>query len=280
MSLEIVLLMAPGLITLSPSVSAEQPKPVPTAQIAVSQHKLIVIGFVGGNIDATNLLHREVQLIRKLQESESSNIHADIFANRDGDAALRRVFELLGSDRNRDLSEGDKSAARIVLFGHSWGAYQTVRLANQLNQLHIPVLLTIQVDSVRKGLRSDSAIPPNVREAINFYQAEGLLRGRKVIIARDPAQTKILGNHELSYRQNPVSCAGFPWYARMFMRPHVQIENDPAVWDAIEALILAKASSGAVQAAGGQKTDGRAKTGSPTASIDTSVISPQQLPVR
>jgi hypothetical protein len=80
-----------------------------------------------------------------------------------------------------------------------------------------------------------------VLEAVNFYQSEGLLRGRKVIVAMDPAKTKILGNHESSYRQNPVSCAGFPWYARAFMRRHIQIENDPAVWNQIEELILFRA---------------------------------------
>ena len=113
-------------------------------------------------------------------------------------------------------------------------------LADRLNKLGIPVLLTIQVDSVRKQSQNDREIPPNVQEAVNFYQSEGVLRGRSVIVARDPKKTKILGNHESSYRENPVSCAGYPWYARAFMRRHIQIENDPAVWGQVEALILAK----------------------------------------
>jgi hypothetical protein len=202
--------------------------------------KLIVIGFLGGKVRAGNLVHREAGLIKTLQLDYPLAIHAEIFANRDGNAALSAVLQFLGASRDGHLSDAQKSAARIVLFGHSWGASETVTLANRLNKLGIPVLLTIQVDSVRKQSQNDAKIPANVKEAINFYQSEGLLHGRSLIVAQDPTKTKILGNHESSYRENPVSCAGFPWYARAFMRRHIQIENDPVVWAQIEALILAK----------------------------------------
>jgi len=195
---------------------------------------------MGGKVQAGNLVHSEAQLVRTLQLEYPRVIRAEIFANRHGDAALRTVLELLDEDGDGSLSDDEKKGARIVLFGHSWGASQAVTLANRLNKLHIPVLLTIQVDSVQKLRQNDERIPPNVREAINFYQSEGLLRGRKRIVAVDPDKTKILGNHESSYRQKPVSCPGYPWYARAFMRRHIQIENDPAVWSQIEALILAK----------------------------------------
>ena len=202
--------------------------------------KLIVIGFMGGNVSATNLAHREAQLIKALQHGYPHAIHAAIFANRDGDNALRSVLGLLDQDQDGRLSDDEKSAARIVIFGHSWGASETVTLADRLNRLDIPVLLTVQVDSVRKQSQNDRRIPPNVQEAVNFYQSEGILHGRNLIVAVDPNRTKILGNHESRYRQNPVSCAGYPWYARAFMKRHIQIENDPAVWNQIEALILAK----------------------------------------
>jgi len=102
------------------------------------------------------------------------------------------------------------------------------------------VLLTIQIDSVEKSNQDDRSIPPNVREAINFYQTEGLLHGRSSIAAMDPRQTTILGNFESSYREHPIRCTGFPWFARMFMRPHIEIENDPSVWTRIVDLIRAK----------------------------------------
>ncbi len=102
------------------------------------------------------------------------------------------------------------------------------------------MLLTIQVDSVQKRSENDAWIPPNVQEAINFYQTEGLLLVRTLIEAMDPAKTTILGNFVSSYRESPVSCAGYPWYARAFMKPHIMIENDPAIWSRIEALIVTK----------------------------------------
>jgi pimeloyl-ACP methyl ester carboxylesterase len=203
-------------------------------------HKLIVIGFMGGNVSAGNTVHREAQLVDRLQQGYSSTIHAAIFANRHGATALKTILDLLDRDGDGHLSADEKSAARIVIFGHSWGASETVSLSRRLNQLGIPVLLTVQVDSVQKKSENDQRIPPNVREAINFYQSEGLLHGRSQIVAADPAKTTVLGNYQSSYRQNPVSCAGYPWYARAFMKPHIQIENDPAVWSRIEALILTK----------------------------------------
>ena len=76
-----------------------------------------------------------------------------------------------------------------------------------------------------------------IGEAINFYQAEGLLHGRATIHAVDPGKTAILGNHESVYRHAPISCAGYPWYARMFMKEHIEIENDPRVWNQIKAMV-------------------------------------------
>jgi hypothetical protein len=210
---------------------------LPTAEGSGS---LIVIGFMGGNVGAGNLLHREAAMAKELQRQDPLRLHTAVFANHDGPRALRNVLQLLDADGNGRLSDEEKNAARIVIYGHSWGASETVTLARRLNQLGIPVLLTIQVDSVEKFNEDDGVIPPNVREAVNFYQTEGLLHGRTLITATDPKRTAILGNYETSYKDHPISCAGFPWFARAFMKPHIEIENDPAVWTKIEALIRSK----------------------------------------
>jgi hypothetical protein len=202
--------------------------------------QLIVIGFMGGNISAGNMVHREALVARELQQRFPLGLHAAVFANSDWKDALRTVLQLLDASGKGRPSENEKDAARIVIYGHSWGASETVTLARRLDQLGIPVLLTIQVDSVEKLNENDGSIPPNVREAVNFYQSEGLLHGRSSIAAMDPKQTTILGNYESSYRGHPVSCAGYPWFARAFMKPHIEIENDPAVWSRVEALIQTK----------------------------------------
>lgn len=153
--------------------------------------KLIVIGFMGGNVSASSRAHREGALTRKLQAEFPKAVEALIYANRDGKAAFARVVELLGGKRDGSISDGNKAGARIVIFGHSWGASETINLANRLNRLGVPVLLTVQVDSVQKRNQDDARIPPNVREAVNFYQTEGLLRGRTAIVAEDPGKTRI-----------------------------------------------------------------------------------------
>lgn len=242
------------VLTLRSEGRAGGPQPTPCrveATIAASVSRklsdvakpLIVVGFMGGNVRAGDLVHREAVMAQRLQLRYPLAMHAQIFANRDGEAALASVLQLLGRDRSGCLTARERSAGRIVIFGHSWGASETIALADRLDKLGIPVLLTIQVDSVEKRNENDASIPPNVREAINFYQADGLLHGRSLIAAADPKQTTILGNFESTYRVHPVSCAAYPWYARMFMRPHIEIENDPVVWDRIEALIRARVTA-------------------------------------
>ena len=202
--------------------------------------RLIVIGFMGGRIKGDNFVHTEARLAKQLRQRYPLAVHSAVFANHDGPIALRTVLQLLDNNKDGHLSEEEREAARIVIYGHSWGASETIALARRLNELSIPVLLTIQVDSVQKSNQNDRLIPPNVGEAINFYQSEGLLHGRSLITAVDPKKTTILGNYELTYKDNPVSCAGYPWFARVFMKPHIEIENDPSVWSKIEALIRTK----------------------------------------
>ena len=206
----------------------------------VSSPRLIVIGFMGGRVKGNNLIHQEAVVAKELQDLDPGRVYAGSFANHDAQSAFKVVVGLLDTDRDGRLSEEEKSAARIVIYGHSWGASETVAFARRLNAMSIPVLLTIQVDSVQKPNEDDGDIPPNVHEAINFYQTEGMLHGRSSIAAMDPKQTKILGNYESSYRGAPVSCAKFPWFARTFMKQHIEIENDPSVWGKIAALIRAK----------------------------------------
>ncbi len=218
---------------------AAQPLAVNVAgRTAAPPQRLIVIGFMGGRVHAGNLVHPEAQLIRNLQQDHPLAVEASIYANRHGDAALQRVLQLLDKDGNGRITQQERNSARIVIFGHSWGASETVSLAGRLNQLGIPVLLTVQVDSVQKQNQNDAEIPPNVREAINFYQSDGLLHGRSRIVAEDPSKTIVLGNFRSKYGRNSVSIDDYPWYARAFMRQHVMIENDPAVWGKIEAMIL------------------------------------------
>lgn len=195
---------------------------------------------MGGLVRAGDLTHKEARLVRDLDRQYPNAIYATTFANHHEAEALRTLFQLLGAGKDGQLTQAEKSSARIVIFGHSWGGSETIHFAQVLDRLDIPVLLTIQVDSVKKVGEDDGIIPPNVQDAINFYQLDGLLHGRSSIQAANPKLTTIMGNYESSYKSHPVSLAGFSWYARAFMKPHIEIENDSAVWDRVESLILSR----------------------------------------
>ena len=200
--------------------------------------KRIVIGFVGGFVRHDEKHHPEVQLAHRLHRLENSNIDAEVFENRHGGKAFHKIMRALDADHNGVVTADEKQSARIIIYGHSWGASETVTLARKLEREGIPVLLTIQVDSIlRPGGEEDSVIPANVESAINFYQTWGPLQGRRKIRAADPTRTTILGNFKMTYKGHPVNCDQNPWYARLFTKTHMEIENDPRIWDKVFSLI-------------------------------------------
>src|ERR1700730_18599182 len=97
--------------------------------------------------------------------------------------------------------------------------------------------MTVQVDSVAKIGQNDSVIPPNVAQAINLYQPNGLIHGRKKISAADPARNEILGDYHFDYRKKPVPCPSSPRVIRVFERTHLESECDPRLWSQVENLI-------------------------------------------
>ena len=198
---------------------------------------VVVVGFVGGFVNRNDAGHPEVQFANYLRDRYASSIHAEVFANHQGKDALRRIVELLGTDRDGGLTANEKEQARIIICGHSWGASQMVTLARELRKLHIPVLLTVQIDSVRKSGQDDSTIPSNVEAAANFYQARGLIHGRPLIHAEDMGKTRIIGNFRMSYENAQIDLHNCRWMARIFNKPHLQIENDPRLWDQIASII-------------------------------------------
>jgi hypothetical protein len=150
---------------------------------------------------------------------------------------------LLDSNHDGRLSPEEKAAAHIILFGQSWGASATVLLARELDRDHIPVMLTVQVDSVAKLWQNDRVIPDNVAAAVNFYQPHGVIHGTKEIRAADESKTRILGNYRFDYREKPVPCQGFSWFDRVITPSHMQSECDPHLWSEVENLMRQRMDS-------------------------------------
>ena len=194
------------------------PTPIP-------QGSTLVIGFLGG-FDRWNDEHRGVRRV-VLDLRREPGVYAESISNHHRELAM----DLL----RRALKGRDPRKARIVLFGQSWGGAAAVTAARELNDSGIPVLLTVQVDSV--GLH-DEVIPPNVRAAVNLYQHDPFsIQGRTEIRAADPARTQILGNFGFSYWGRPIDQSNASWARRLVGTSHAKMEVDPAIWKQVEQYI-------------------------------------------
>ncbi|MGB8759676.1 MAG: hypothetical protein WCD01_02205, partial [Candidatus Sulfotelmatobacter sp.] len=208
-SLVVLTILAATMPQLSRAVDAVRPK----APVAPSN---IVIGFVGGFVRHDNPHQGPVQFAQQIQRTVPKDTYVRVFENRRRKQAYETILHLLDVNRDGVLSAEEKTRARIILFGHSWGASAAVSLARDLQREGVPVMLTVQVDSVAKLWQNDSVIPANVAEAVNFYQPHGIIHGRPRITAADPDKTEILGNYLMDYRKNPVPCPGASWADHVF----------------------------------------------------------------
>ncbi len=207
------------------------------AQAALSPHPYLVVGFMGGIVHHDDPIRSEYKVAEDLRSAFPAGVHVETFENRRRGEALKKVLQLLDTNQDGVLSDDKKRHASVILYGHSWGGAAVVQLARQLEQEGIPVLLTVQVDSVGKH---DGVIPSNVARAANFYQPNGLIHGRTEIRAADPSKTEIIGNFRMNYKHRRFDCREFPWYERLFAKTHTQIACDPGVWAQVELLIRAE----------------------------------------
>ena len=229
--------IASFILCVIPAVTRAGPARTVSAPPVVTTAPVIVIGFVGGFVRHDDMVHSAVQVGAHLRQDYPSGVHVEVIENHHREKAHAEIVRFVDTDRDGTLSVEEKRNARIILYGHSWGASETVVLARELEREGIPVLLTVQVDSVPKRGEDDKVIPANVAEAANFYQLNGFLHGEPQIRAADPTRTHIIGNFRFDYKGNPIDCRQYPWYDRVFMKAHTQIECDPKVWTQVEFLI-------------------------------------------
>jgi len=193
----------------------------------------LVIGFLGG-YERWDDEHRSVRRLA-LELRRQPRVFAESIENHNRKLALKLIRRALDANQNGKLDTHEKAAARIILYGQSWGGAAAIDTARDLEKLGIPVLLTVQVDSV--GMY-DATIPANVRAAVNFYQHDPLtIQGRSEIHAADPARTAILGNFEESYVSRTVDESNASWPRRVLWGSHNKMELDPAIWTRVEQYI-------------------------------------------
>jgi hypothetical protein len=225
------------LLSIAITPACANARPRVTAAGASATPPVIVVGFLGGFVKHDNLVHSEVQLAVRLRKEYPADVDVETFESYRGEKARQKILELLDTDHDGTLTVEEKQDARIILYGHSWGASESITLARQLKKDGIPVLLTIQVDSVSKIGQNDVVIPTNVAQAANFYQPSGILHGKREIRPADPTRTRIIGNFRFDYNASRYSCNQYPWFDRLLAKRHTQMECDPKVWDQVESLI-------------------------------------------
>jgi hypothetical protein len=199
------------------------------------QKRFLILGFMGGR-DAWNTDNNLRKLALKLRSMNNPLVYAETLENKKRAVAIELIRNALDRNQDGQLDERERASVRLILYGQSFGGAAVVTLARQLKKMNVPVLLTVQIDSVGRG---DKVIPPNVARAANLFQRNGLLiRGEPQIVPEDPVKTTIIGNFEFDYTQKKIDISQVPWHKRIFRAAHNQIEHDPEVWAKVEELIL------------------------------------------
>jgi hypothetical protein len=202
----------------------------------LAPNELLVMGFLGGleRWDAEDQGVRKLAL--KLRAKNLPGVHVETVEDRKRPLALQLIRRAFDRKGDGVLDEQERGSVRLILYGMSFGGAAVVKLARQLQAIDVPVLLTVQVDSIGWG---DEVIPSNVAAAANLYQTDGLfVRGERPIRAEDPAKTTVLGNFRFAYRDKKIDLSAIPWYKLAFRGPHLKMNADAEVWAMVERLIL------------------------------------------
>ncbi|HKX00483.1 MAG TPA: hypothetical protein VJN43_22280 [Bryobacteraceae bacterium] len=193
----------------------------------------LVIGFPGGWEHWNDENRGVVKLARRLREEPG--VFAETIENHRERLALELIRKALDRNGNGVLEPEERAGARIVLYGQSLGGGAAVKLARDLAALNIPVMLTVQVDSVG---HADGVIPANVHAAANLFQHDGPpIMGRGSIRAADPSRTRILGNFQYHYWFRSVDMSSASWARKTLGGAHARMEQDPRVWARVEGFI-------------------------------------------
>jgi hypothetical protein len=118
--------------------AAEDFGPVAVKQSALAstpeKTHVIVVGFMGGFVHRDDPQHPEVRLIRELRQEYPTGAYFCLFENSNVDEAYQTIIRELNVPDSDPVSENKARYARILLFGHSWGASAVVRLARKLDR--------------------------------------------------------------------------------------------------------------------------------------------------
>jgi hypothetical protein len=180
------------------------------------------------------------KLAIKIDAMKLPNVHVETLENRKRDLAIKFIQNTFDRDQNGFLDDWERNSARLILYGHSLGGAVVVEISHELKRMGVPILLTVQIDSVAL-VYDDHIIPSNVKRAANLFQNDGwILQGQDKIEPEDPNKTKVIANIRFDYRDKNVDMSSSSWERRLFSTPHAKMDADPEVWATVEQMILSE----------------------------------------
>ena len=207
-----------------------------TTPTPLKEGDFLIVGFLGGRESWDNHKRGVRKLALKLRAANLPGVHVETVENKKRRLALELIRNAFDRDRDGRLDERERASARVIVYGQSFGGAAVVKLARQLKEMGVPVLLTVQVDSVGRG---DKVIPPNVRRAANLFQRDGLvIKGEREIRPEEPGKTAIIGNFKFDYGGRKIDLSEVSWPERLFLAAHTKMDHDPEVWALVERIIL------------------------------------------
>ena len=208
-----------------------------TTRTPLKEGHLLIIGFMGGRESWDNHRRGVRKLALKLRAMNLPAVHVETVENKKRRLAVELIRKAFDLDRDGELSRRECASVRLILYGQSFGGAAVVKLARELEKMRVPVLLTVQVDSIGRG---DKWIPPNVAQAANLFQRNGWpIRGEREIRPEDQSKTRIIGNFEFDYSRKDIDLSEVSWLKKLFRAAHTKMDHDPEVWALVEKIILA-----------------------------------------
>jgi len=207
-----------------------------TTPTPLERNHILILGFMGGREPWNNADRSVRKLALRLRSMNEPGVWVETVENKKRSLAIELIVKAFDANQDGKLNERERDTIRLILYGQSFGGAAVVKLARQLKQMEVPVLLTVQVDSIGRG---DRMIPSNVDRAANLFQRNGwFIRGEPQIRADDPAKTTIVSNLEFDYADKRIDISGVPFMKKAFRVAHTRMEYDPEVWARVEELIL------------------------------------------
>lgn len=195
----VLLFLAAGASAQAGGEKKSKEKPNPNWQAALHAQepcKILIVGFNGGLETPNNSVTGIVKLRDRLNTPEYPGVCFRNFLPYSWPRAEHWAVSHFPKHGGRFTQEEAARGPKVIILGHSFGGMATLFLARRLGGRGIPVELTVQMASF--GL-ADNTVPPNVRNAANFYVQDAIgFFTKKHVRVKDPNATHFYGNIVLS----------------------------------------------------------------------------------